>query len=421
MKKSVLFLLMLIGASFHAQTKLDYYIGKALENDATLNQLKNQIPITKLQNELDKAQNSAFQISLTGDYLFAPFFNNSNGLVTTTPDPKAIGYDVGITNGGLYSAQVNVQRNLFNGNLIDALKSKNELADKNILNEIKLEEHNLRKVLTDQYLACLQNLSLYDLAKEQSENLQTQVAMTGRLVEQGFVKAQDFLLLKIELKNQQSTVTETWRNYKSGLMQLNSLCGLQDTGSVLLESVNLEVTTQVAQSHFSTKYSLDSLALQNQQELFETTYQPKVNLFFNTGLNAVELNNMQRKFGLSAGVNFSLPLFDGNQKDITRQQNDIYGKTIRQNRNYFEKNLFLQRQNGLEKINSLKTTLSNLQDQIKDYDQVIILAKTEVEQGSQTMIEYLTLLKNYLELKKNKIATEINYQLEINNYNYWNW
>jgi len=421
MKRSVLLLLMLIFTSLNAQRNLDYYIGKALENDASLNQLRNQLPINRLQNKLDNAQNSAFQISLTGDYLFAPFFNNGTGLVTTTPDSKAIGYDVGITNGGLYSAQVNIQRNIFNGNLVDALKSKYELTNKNILNEITIEEHNLRKTLTDQYLDCLQNILLYALADENAGNLQKQVTMTAGLVEHGFVKAQDFLLIKIELKNQQSIATETWRKYKTGLTQLNSLCGLQDTSSVLLDNVKLEATDQVTQSHFSTKYSIDSLALQNQQELFETAYQPKVNLFFNTGLNAVGLNNMQRKFGLSAGINFSLPLFDGNQKEITRQQNDLYGKSIRQNREYFEKNLFLQRQNGREKLNSLKTTLNDLQDQIDNYDQVILMAKAEVEKGTQTMLEYLTLLKNYLELKKNKIITEINYQLEINNYNYWNW
>ncbi|TSA28887.1 MAG: TolC family protein [Ignavibacteriales bacterium] len=421
MKKNVLLILVWIVPALYGQKNFEYYISKALENATSLNQLRNQIPINKLQNELDKALNSAFQISLTGNYLFAPYFNNSNGLITTNPDPKAIGYDVGITNGGLYSAQVNIQKNIFNGKLIDVLKNKNELSDKSTLNDIKIEEHNLRKIVIDQYLSCIQNLWLYNLTKEVSANLNEQLRITGGLVEKGFVKAQDYLLLKIEYKNQQMQLNEIWRNYKSGLMQLNSICGLQDTNTVYLENVTLDVMKHIYLSSFIMKYSIDSLALQNQQELFETKYQPQVNLFFNTGLNAVELENIQRKFGLSAGVNFSLPLFDGNQKALTRQQNDIYGKTIQQNRDYIEKNLFLQRQNGYEKIKSIKTSLDNLQDQIKDYDQVILLAQKQVEQGSMMMIEYLTILKNYIELQKNKIIAEINYQLEINNYNYWNW
>ena len=36
------------------------------------------------------------------------------------------------------------------------------------------------------------------------------------------------------------------------------------------------------------------------------------------------------------------------------------------------------------------------------------------------MIEYLNILRNFLELKRTKIETETNLQMEINNYNYWN-
>ncbi|MCL6100582.1 MAG: TolC family protein [Bacteroidetes bacterium] len=421
MKRIIFIILILFASNLFAQKNLDYYIGKALENAAPLNELRNQIPVNNLQNELDKAQNSAFQISLTGNYLFVPYFNNSGGIVTANPDPNAIGYDIGLTNGGLYSAQVNFAKNIFNGNLLDALQSKNELSNKSISNSIQIEKHNLKKAVTDQYLNCIQNLLLYNSSKENIENLKEQLRITGELVEKGFTKAQDFLLLKIEFKNQQTQLDEIWRNYRNGLTQLNSICGIKDTSAVVLENVNLNISKQAVQSNFVTKFSIDSLVLANRQQLFETKYQPQVNVFFNTGLNAIELNNIQRKFGLSAGINFSLPVFDGNQRNITRQQNDIYGKTIMQNKNYFEKNLFLQQKNGLEKIKSLKYSLDNLQSQIEDYKQVISLAKKQIEHGSLSMIEYLTLLKNYIDLQKNNISTEINYQLEINNYNYWNW
>jgi hypothetical protein len=44
-----------------------------------------------------------------------------------------------------------------------------------------------------------------------------------------------------------------------------------------------------------------------------------------------------------------------------------------------------------------------------------------LQKGDISMIEYLTLLRNFIDLKKSKIDKEINYQTEINNYNYWNW
>jgi hypothetical protein len=421
MIKNIILILFLSCQIFLGQKNLDYYIGKALENSPSLNQFQNERAIAKLQNKLDEAQNSAFQISLTGDYLFAPFFNNSNGLISADPDSKAIGYDVGITNGGLYSAQVNVQKNIFNGNLLDLLNKKNELSDKGISNEIKIEEHNIRKNVTEQYLGCIQFLKLYELAKENSGNINKQLAIIKTQIEKGFVKVQDYLLLKIECKNQNSMTNEAWRNYKSGLIQLNSLCGIQDSSTVDLETTNLIKTSKNSESNFTSKYSIDSMLIINQQDLFENKYKPQVSVFMNTGLNAVDLEYMERKFGLSAGINLSLPLFDGNQKDITRQQNEIYGLNIRQNKDFLQKNLFLQRQNGLERMKSTKASLESILDQIKDYDQVIQLSQKQVEQGSMNMIEYLTIIKNHIELLKNKITAEINYQLEINNYNYWNW
>lgn len=421
MRRTVLIIILLFGANLYAQLNLDYYIGKALKNAASLNELRNRVPINKLQKDLDKAQNSAFQISLTGNYLFVPYFNNNGGIITTNPNPNAIGYELALTNGGLYSAQINVAKNIFNGGLLATLQNKNNLFSKSIVNNIQIEEHNLRKIVTGQYLNSLQNLLLYDLIKENLSNITKQLNLTGELVEKGFANARDYLLLKIEAKNQQISLAEIWRNYKSGLAQLNSICGLRDTSAVLLDTVVLKIAESFLSSNFFERYSIDSMSVSNQQELFETKYRPQVNIFFNTGLNAAELNNIQRKFGLSAGVNFSLPIFDGNQKDITRQQNSIFGKTIRQNKDYFEKNLFLQRQNGLEKIRSLKSSLDNLQSQIEDYKQVISLAEKQVGQGVISMIEYLTLLKNFIELQKNNINTEINYQIEINNYNYWNW
>jgi hypothetical protein len=35
------------------------------------------------------------------------------------------------------------------------------------------------------------------------------------------------------------------------------------------------------------------------------------------------------------------------------------------------------------------------------------------------MIDYLSILRNFIDLRKNKIEKEIALQTEINNYNYW--
>ena len=110
----ILFIILSFSKLIFSQNSLDYFINKALDNSPQIKNYNNLFLINNLQKKLDEAQNSAFQIYLTGDYLFAPYFNNNGHLISTDPDPKAIGYDVGITNGGQYSALLNVDKNIFN-------------------------------------------------------------------------------------------------------------------------------------------------------------------------------------------------------------------------------------------------------------------------------------------------------------------
>jgi outer membrane protein TolC len=162
------------------------------------------------------------------------------------------------------------------------------------------------------------------------------------------------------------------------------------------------------------------MAAANQQELFETKYNPKVKLFFNTGLNAVELSGIQRKFGMSAGIDFMLPIYDGGQKDITHQQTEIALNTIQNFKNYALTNIELQKQSVLLNIQQLQDNLREIGTQLKDYKDLINLSEKQLNTGDISMIEYLTLLKNFIELRKTYIEKEIALQLEINNYNYWN-
>ena len=228
--------------------------------------------------------------------------------------------------------------------------------------------------------------------------------------------------MKVETKSQQINLNQTRQNYKNGLFQLYSICGITDTQIVMIDSVNLNLTKySPEQSKFLTQYSLDSLNTAAQQNVFESKYSPQIKLFFNTGLNAVEIDNIQRRFGLSAGVSLSMPILDGGQKDITRQQSLIAEKITGDYKNYEAKNIYTQRRDAENKINSLRKNIEDYKSQIEDYKKLLNLSLEQLEKGNLSMIEYLTELRNYIDLQKNYISTEINYQLEISNYNYWNW
>ncbi|MFZ0453461.1 MAG: TolC family protein, partial [Ignavibacteriaceae bacterium] len=281
--------------------------------------------------------------------------------------------------------------------------------------------HNLKKQVSDQYLNTYQNLRLYNLSKEVENNLQNQLKITGDLVQKGIAKVQDYLLLKVETSSQKINLNQTWQNYKNGLFQLYSLCGIKDTQTVLIDSVNLNLTMPPDSSKFLFQFYLDSLNTAAQQNVFETKYYPQIRLFFNTGLNAVEIDNIQRRFGLSAGISLSIPILDGDQKDITRQQSRIAEKITGDFKNYAANNIFTQRRDAENRINSLRNNLEDYKTQVEDYKKLLNISLEQLEKGNLSMVEYLTELRNYIDLQKNYISTEINYQLEISNYNYWNW
>lgn len=407
--------------SLLAQNDLNFYLKKAYENSPALKELKNLKTVAKLQNDSNYSQNFAYRVYLSADYLFAPYFNNNGKIISSNPDPKAIGYDAGVTNGGLYSAQFNIEKNIFNSALRDALTKQRFIAENSANNNIKLLERDLRKQVTDQYLQTFLSYQLYKLSDELISYLNDQLKILGELVESGMSKQSEYLLLSVEIENQRIASNDYLSQFRSNLADLNTLCGIKDSSVVELEPIALELQNEKLSSELLKKFELDSLAIENQQQIFETKYHPQVSLFFNAGLNAIELNNIQRKFGLSAGVNFSLPIFDGNQRSITRQQTKVSLETINNYKNNFQIILDNQRSNSLKKIESLKINLNNLSKQIESYKTIIKISERELQQGQLSMIEYLTILKNFSDIKKNKITTETNYQLEINNFNYWNY
>ncbi len=417
----VLCLVLLNFQNLVAKQNINYYLQEAYKNNPSINEQNNFMKINKLQKDLDYAQNSDFQVYLSANYLFAPYFNNSNGIINTNPDQTAIGYDVGITNGGLYSALFNVEKNIFNNPLKNALSQQRLIYDSSTKNNIELLKRDIKKQVIDQYLQSYLSDSLYKITNELISYLNEQLVISEELVEEGLAKQSDYLLLSLEIENQRSISKNYLSQFETNLFDLNTTCGIKDNKDIELDSLSLELHNENISSSLYKRYEIDSLTIANQQQIFETKYQPQVSLFFNTGLNAVELNNIQRKFGVSGGINFSLPIFDGNQKSITQQQSKISIETIGNYKSQLEVTLKNQRESILKKIKNLQNNLTNLSKQIEKYNTVIKISEQELKQGHISMIEYLTILKNFTDFKINKITIEINLQQEINNFNFWNY
>ena len=413
-------LLGLLYNSLFAQNDLQFYLNSAYNNNPSIKESSNNIRIKQFDKSLNESQYVLPQVSLNVNYLFVPYFNNDK-LIASNPQPDAIGYDPSLTNGGLYSAQVNISKNLFNSGVVDAYNNQADVIIRSNESNIELLKHSLEKDVTDQYVNCWQAQEIYSLCRTTADTLKIQLDITESLMQKGIVKQSDYLLLKVEYLNQQQAADLALNTLKSSIYQLNTLAGIKDTSILHFERVSIHTGENTANSKFNNQFVDDSLLVLSQQSVFETKYAPQLNLFINAGLNAAEINNIERKFGMSAGFNFSLPIYDGSQKSITRQQSQISLNSVSSNK----ENQGLTIKNKLKESSALidlyKTTIESTSEQLNDYDKIIILSRGELSRGQVSMVDYITIIKNYLNLKKNLISSNSGYWQAINQFNYWNW
>jgi hypothetical protein len=185
------------------QASLDYFIDNAIENAPILRENRNLLKIGELQANIIKAQNNGLQVNATSEVLFAPYFN-SNGRaidVTPTPSANAYGYDVGITNGGLYSAQLNITKNLFNRAVTDNLLFQNKIQNNSVTLSSEEFTHNLVKNITDAYVMAYQLQLQEGFTKEVLKDLNIRLQVVELLVKRAVLMESDYLLLQLDIES----------------------------------------------------------------------------------------------------------------------------------------------------------------------------------------------------------------------------
>ena len=158
--KNIFIVVLLVFPNFgFAQTKdLLFYQTLAAQNNATIKENKNLKQFNLLQKDLQIAQFKKPQISVSADYLLAPYFFNNNQFlsVSQNPEKKSFGYDNAITNGGLYAAQLNANLPLLNGGFLKSYNDLNNIQNQLAQNNIDQTVHDLFKMVSDQYVAVYQ-------------------------------------------------------------------------------------------------------------------------------------------------------------------------------------------------------------------------------------------------------------------------
>jgi outer membrane protein TolC len=423
-KLSILIVLFLSPYLLPAQNKnVTYFINEALKNNPSLIENTNLRQFYQIQNDIITAQNKKPQINFTADYLFAPFFFNYGKVisVTTNPSPKAYGYNIGITNGGLYAAQVNMAIPLFNKALVKPLYEQNKIQGDISENSRKQIEQDLKKAIIDQYIITYQFLQQTTYLQKIIDQLERGKPYITALIKQGLLQQNDYLLLDIQQTTSRNDLLQLQFAYNNGIGLLKNMSAISDSTIFNLEEPVISMQPVPAEYYYAEKFRLDSLNLVAQQNVFNVKYKTQVSALASSGINAIDITNLSRNVGLSAGLHVAIPIYDGKQKQSNERQNVVLLTNLQAYRN----NAALLQQNNIrnakQQIIQWQQTIELLDQQIKKQELLLDMIKDKVIKGNVTVMEYINAVQNYIVSQKDRALAYTNVLLYTNQYNYFNW
>lgn len=411
------------GICSNAQTTtLSHFLEKANTENPQLISNKNLEKIGALQNKIIVAQQQAFNVNATSEVLIAPYFNTNRKTVdiTTSPSPDAYGYDAGITNGGLYSAQLNITKDLFNQSATDNLLFQNKL--KNKAYELNTQEvlRNLRKTITQTYIITYQFQLKVDLAETLIADLQKRLKVVEILVKHGVLSESDYSLVQLSLETQKINLKQTENNFADSYAQLCNLSGIRFKQTQELDPPELSIMSRNYSFLYEKRFKNDSLQLKADKTVFENKYKPKVSAYANAGLNAVDLERVQHSLGFSAGLRLTIPIYDGHQKKYNDQQNQYKYDNL----SVVEENKGLQVMNTLKSLNNqmvnIQQSIELTENQLKIQKNVLEIYKDKFSQGQVSVVDYLNILNDFKNKQYAKLQLLTNLSLLKNQYNFTN-
>ena len=418
-------ILLLFFSSLSLKAQLIDYLEVAKRNSPLINENTNLIKVNGLEVERLKAFYTKPQVSVTANYLLSPIVSNDNGNtkleINSTGANNYFGYDLASSNGGQYQAQLNITQPLFNEYRLKTVQEQIVISTQINQNVAKLTAHDIEKIVTDQYILCLQDYKLMNYTEGMIKLLSDQRDVLKKLVSATIYKQSDLTLLNIEYQNFLLQRSQLRANARRDFLDLNILCGINDTTIVELQNIELVPTIITESSGYLEKYRLDSLNLFAQQKLFELKYKPQINWFANTGLNGVYVPDIWRRFGFSAGLSLTYNILDGNQKNITRNKTQILQKSISFYRENFTRVNSLRKTKILNELTSYTDRITITQQQITDYNVLMNSYKKEIISGQLSILNYITTLKNMAIVQRDFTLLASQKQTLINAYNYWNW
>jgi len=405
-KKYLILFFFLVSGVFVSAQSLDFYIQKGLENSPLLKDFRKQLLSGKLDSLLTQASYKP-QINLVSQAMYAPV-------------AKRFGYNEAITDGGNYSAVVNLEQSLFNRKAKEGQFKTMAFIQQTIEADSKITVIELKQGITEQYLLAYADFLQIEFNRSALQLLKDEQAIVKSFTEHGIYAQTDLMNLSLSITTQEVAIQQATLQFRNNLAVLNYICGITDTSTVKLEkpAFTLQNSFSINSSPALLKFRIDSLKNVNDKELIDLNYRPKVSVFANAGFMAIRPEEIPHNFGTSVGLNLSMPIYDGKQRKLQEEKTTLTEKS-RQDYQAFYTSQYQQQINQLtEQLKLTDGLILSIRSQLSEQEKLISLYKIEIEKGLVRFLDFLDAVNNYTQTKNSLTVSEMNRLQIINQLNY---
>jgi outer membrane protein TolC len=402
---SLLVLVILIFGNARAQS-LETYINTAIQKSPLLYENNNQLLAGRLDSLLILATFKP-QINQVSQAMYSP---TGNGW----------GYDDAITNGGNYSATVNLIQPLFNKKQINGQLQTIDLLNQTLKLNQKITVFDLKKGITAQYLTAYYDFSLHQFNVSTLSQLVNEQKTVKALVDKGVYLITDYMNLQVLITSQKITISQSFIQMKNDIAVLNYICGISGENEInlLKPEIALRNDPNPESSPLFAQFKIDSLKNQNSLQLIDLNYRPRISAFADAGFNAVTPENIPHNLGTGFGLNFSIPIYDGKQRKLQYDKINLAENSRIFYKNYYSSQYKLQSDQLINQLRLTENLISEINNQLTEQQRLIELYRIELDKGLVRFLDYLTILNNYNTTKNTLLITEINRLQIINQLNY---
>jgi len=394
--------------SFGQNKNLDYFINQSLQNDPRLTDIRNLVLSNKIDSELIRAANK-LQVSGSGNAYYAPVIGS-------------YGYDGVITNGQQLSALVAVNKQINNKKNLNLQFKSLQLQNDSLINSSAITKQDIKKAIIIQYITTYGDQLQLEFNDKLIHLLSKEESILKSLTQKNVYKQSDYLSFLVTLQQQQLVKSQLLVQYKNDYASLNYLAGIIDTTTETLSAPEIQLIPNyhATESPFFLGYKIDSQRIENERMIAKIQYRPKVNLFGDAGYQSSLILTPYKNFGYSFGINLTVPIYDGHQKQLQFSKLDIQQRTLQKKQEFFDTQYRQQLQQLDQQLNNIESLNTNISKKIEYLETLIKVDGKLLETGDIRITDFILALNNYITAKNLVVQNQIARYQVIQQINYWN-